>query len=87
MDQAETHRLSPAPRRPNDKPRLYKGRPGLTREAMARRAADRRARHAADALALTIASSSPHCSRRSEWPTMTWLAPASFSISAEIRPV
>jgi 3-oxoacid CoA-transferase len=39
-----THRhdvqgLSPPPRRPNDKPRLYKGRPGLTREAMACRAA------------------------------------------------
>ena len=26
-------------------------------------------------------------SRRSEWPTMTWLAPASFSISAEMSPV
>jgi 3-oxoacid CoA-transferase len=31
--------LSPPPRRPNDKPRLYQGRPGLTREAIARRAA------------------------------------------------
>lgn len=39
-----THRhdvqsLSPPPRRPNDRPRLYQGRPGLTREAVARRAA------------------------------------------------
>ncbi len=37
--QHDVQSLSPAPRRPNDKPRLYQGRPGLTREAMARRAA------------------------------------------------
>ena len=45
------------------------------------------ARHAASALARTMASVSPQSVRRSEWPTMTWLAPASRSISADISPV
>ena len=38
-------------------------------------------------MARTIASVSPWSVRRSEWPTMTWVAPASFSISAEMSPV
>jgi hypothetical protein len=38
-------------------------------------------------LALTTASVSPWSVRRSEWPTMTEDAPASFSISAEMSPV
>ena len=45
------------------------------------------ARHAASALASTMPSVSPWSVRRSEWPTMTCEAPASFSISAEMSPV
>ena len=45
------------------------------------------ARQAASALARTTASVSPWSARRSEWPTMMALAPASASISAEISPV
>ena len=44
-------------------------------------------RHAASALARTMASVSPQSVRRSECPTMIWLAPASLSISAEMSPV
>jgi hypothetical protein len=45
------------------------------------------ARRAACALARTSASVSTWSARRSEWPTMTALAPASASISAETSPV
>ena len=45
------------------------------------------ARWAALALAATTASLSPWSVRRSEWPTITALAPASASISAEMSPV
>ena len=41
----------------------------------------------AAALARTRASVSPSPCRRSEWPTMTAVAPASFSIGAAIEPV
>ena len=47
----------------------------------------RPARCAASALALTSRSRSPWSARRSEWPTITAVAPASFSISAEMSPV
>src|SRR5882672_8653130 len=47
----------------------------------------RRARQAGSALARTMASVSPQSVRRSEWPTVTWLAPASRSISADTSPV
>ncbi len=49
--------------------------------------ARRPARAAASALAWTSASVSPISVRRSEWPTITAVAPASRSISAEILPV
>jgi len=42
---------------------------------------------AARARPLTLASVSPKRWRRSEWPTITAVAPASASISAEISPV
>ena len=45
------------------------------------------ARQAASALAITTASVSPWSVRRSEWPTMTCVAPASLSISAAMSPV
>ena len=45
------------------------------------------ARQAAVAFAATIALVSPCRRRRSEWPTMTAEAPASFSMSALISPV
>ncbi len=41
----------------------------------------------ASALARTAASVSPWSARRSEWPTITWVAPASASIATEMSPV
>src|SRR5262245_7324574 len=49
--------------------------------------ATRPARHAASAFACTTRSSSWQSMRRSACPTITWLAPASLSISAEMHPV
>src|SRR5690606_21595503 len=49
--------------------------------------ATRPAAWAASALARTTASVSPWSARRSEWPRMTWLAPASFSMAAAMSPV
>ena len=70
----------PAPRasaRPPTRPR--------SRRCTARRAGPPAS--AASALALTVASVSPRPWRRSEWPTMTAVAPASASIGALIEPV
>ena len=47
----------------------------------------RPAQRAARVLMLTVASVSPKYCRLSEWPTITYSAPASRSISAEISPV
>src|ERR1700731_827347 len=47
----------------------------------------RPARQTASVFFRTSTSVSPWSARRSEWPTMTALAPASASISAEISPV
>ena len=49
--------------------------------------AARPARCAASALRLTSPERSPWSARRSEWPTITALAPASLSISAAMSPV
>ena len=48
---------------------------------------DNPARQTAAAFAATMASVSPWCRRRSEWPTITEVAPASFSIPALTLPV